>query len=81
MLGIIGKKVGMTTIFDGDGKQLPCTIIQAGPCVVTQVKSQDKEGYNSIQLGFDDKKEKKSTKAIINHCKTNANTSPKKQIF
>ena len=57
MSGIIGKKVGMTSIFDASGKNLPCTLIQAGPCVVTQVKSKEKDGYDAIQLAFEDKKE------------------------
>ncbi len=58
MQGLIGKKVGMTSIFDENGKNIPCTVIEAGPCVVTQVKTIDNDGYDAIQLGFDDKKEK-----------------------
>ena len=60
MKGIIGKKIGMTSIFSPDGKQTPCTIIEAGPCVVTQVKTNDTDGYNALQLAFGDKKEKHS---------------------
>ncbi|HMT73439.1 MAG TPA: 50S ribosomal protein L3 [Chitinophagaceae bacterium] len=77
MKGIIGKKVGMTSIFDSDGKQTACTIIEAGPCVVTQVKTVDSDGYNSLQLSFGDKKEKHSTKAEKNHF-AKAQTAPKK---
>ena len=69
----------MTSIFSPDGKQTPCTIIEAGPCVVTQVKTAEKEGYNSIQLAFGDKKEKHATAAITNHF-TKANTGPKKFV-
>ena len=58
MSGLIGKKIGMTSIFDASGKQIPCTVIEAGPCVVTQIRSVEKEGYDSIQLAFDEKKEK-----------------------
>ena len=58
MAGIIGKKVGMTTIFNEEGKSIPCTVIEAGPCVVTQVRTTEKDGYESYQLAFDEKKEK-----------------------
>ena len=58
MAGIIGKKIGMTSVYSAEGKNLPCTIIEAGPCVVTQIKTQEKDGYQSTQLGFEDKKEK-----------------------
>ena len=67
MKGIIGKKIGMTSIFDPSGKQTACTIIEAGPCVVTQVKTVASDGYDALQLSFGDKKEKHSTKAEINH--------------
>jgi large subunit ribosomal protein L3 len=77
MKGIIGKKIGMTSIFDPAGKQTPCTIIEAGPCVVTQVKTQTSDGYNALQLSFGDKKEKNATKAAVNHF-AKAQTSPKK---
>jgi large subunit ribosomal protein L3 len=79
MKGIIGKKVGMTSIFGADGKQTAVTIIEAGPCVVTQVKTQDTDGYNALQLGFGDKKEKHATSAEINHF-AKANTSAKKFV-
>ena len=60
MSGLIGKKIGMTSIFDENGKNLPCTVIQAGPCVVTQVRTQDLDGYDALQLGFDEKSAKKT---------------------
>jgi large subunit ribosomal protein L3 len=77
MKGIIGKKIGMTSIFDPSGKQTACTIIEAGPCVVTQVKTTDSDGYNSLSLSFGDKKEKHSTKSEINHY-AKAQTAPKR---
>ncbi len=58
MPGLLGKKIGMTSVFSADGKNVPCTVIEAGPCVVTQVKSVEKDGYAAVQLGFQDKKEK-----------------------
>ncbi len=79
MKGIIGKKIGMTSIFTPDGKQTACTIIEAGPCTVTQVKTKDSDGYSSLQLAFGDKNEKHSVKAETNHF-AKANTAPKKFI-
>ena len=79
MKGIIGKKIGMTSIFGPDGRQTAVTIIEAGPCVVTQVKTQDTDGYNALQLGFGDKTEKHSIKAEINHY-AKANTPAKKFV-
>ena len=64
MIGILGKKIGMTTVFEKDGNAVPCTVIEAGPCYVTQIKSQDTDGYESIQIGFEEKKEKNSTKPL-----------------
>ena len=61
MSGIIGKKVGMTSIFDAEGKNIPCTVIEAGPCVVTQLRTVERDGYTAIQLAFDEKKEKNRT--------------------
>ena len=69
MSGLIGKKIGMTSIFDESGKNLPCTVIQAGPCVVTQIKSKSSDGYNSVQLGFKEKNEKHTNNAEIGHFK------------
>jgi large subunit ribosomal protein L3 len=79
MQGLIGKKVGMTSIFGDDGKNIPCTVLQAGPCVVTQVKTVEKDGYSAVQLGFDDKKEKHAVKAELGHFKK-AGTTPKRKV-
>ena len=79
MAGIIGKKIGMTSVFSAEGKNLPCTIIEAGPCVVTQIKTQEKDGYESVQIGFEDKKEKNTPKAMLGHF-AKAKTSPKRKI-
>merc|ERR1712124_142579 len=67
--GLIGKKMGMTSIFDESGKNVPCTVIEAGPCVVTQVRTEEVDGYKAVQLGFDDKTEKSTTKAAHGHAK------------
>jgi large subunit ribosomal protein L3 len=80
MQGLIGKKVGMTSIFDENGKNIPCTVLQAGPCVVTQIKTVEKDGYFAVQLGFDDKKEKHTTKAEMGHFKK-ASTTPKRKLI
>ena len=79
MKSIIGKKVGMTSIFDSTGKQTAVTIIEAGPCIVTQKKTVETDGYNALQIAFGDKKEKHSTKAEINHF-SKANTAPKRFV-
>ncbi len=79
MSGIIGKKLGMTSIYDKDGKNIPCTVIEAGPCVVTQVKTKKVDGYDAIQLAFDDKKDKHTTQALKGHF-TKAGVSPKKFV-
>jgi len=79
MKGIIGKKIGMTSIFEPGGRQLACTIIEAGPCVVTQVKTKESDGYSALQLAFGDKNDKHSTKAEKNHF-SKASTSPKKFV-
>ena len=76
MPGIIGRKVGMTSIYSAEGKATPCTVIEAGPCVVTQVKTQDRDGYEAIQLGFGERKEKNTPNALKGHFKK-ANTTPK----
>ncbi|MDX9725448.1 MAG: 50S ribosomal protein L3 [Bacteroidales bacterium] len=80
MQGLIGKKVGMTSVFDEDGKNIPCTVLQAGPCVVTQIKTKEKDGYFAVQLGFDEKKEKHTSKAELGHFKK-ANTTPKRKLI
>ena len=79
MPGLLGKKIGMTSVFSAEGKNVPCTVVEVGPCVVTQVRTVEKDGYSAIQLGFEDKKEKNATKAEIGHCK-NANTAPKRHL-
>ena len=79
MPGLIGKKVGMTSVFSAEGKSVPCTVIEAGPCVVTQVKTVEKDGYTALQLGFDDKKEKHTTKPLSGHFKK-AGTTPKRKL-
>lgn len=79
MSGIIGKKIAMTSLFDANGKNIPCTIIQAGPCVVTQVRTEEKDGYKSVQLGFDDAKEKNTSAALKGHFKK-AGTTPKRKL-
>ena len=79
MSGIIGKKIAMTSLFDENGKNIPCTIIQAGPCVVTQVITEEKDGYKSVQLGFDDAKEKNTPAALKGHFKK-AGTTPKRKL-
>ena len=79
MPGIIGKKVGMTSVFNEQGKYVPCSLIEVGPCVVTQVKTIANDGYEAVQLAFDEKKEKRTTKALKGHFKK-ANTTPKKRL-
>jgi len=79
MLGIIGRKIGMTSIFSAEGKILPCTIIEAGPCVVTQVKTLDRDGYDAVQLGFGNRKDKNTPSALKGHFKK-ANTAPKARL-
>jgi large subunit ribosomal protein L3 len=79
MKSIIGKKIGMTSIFDAAGKQTAVTIIEAGPCVVTQKKTVENDGYNALQIAFGEKKEKHTTKAALNHF-SKAQTSPKKVV-
>lgn len=79
MSGIIGKKIGMTSFFDANGKYVPCTVIEAGPCVVTQVKTNEKDGYTALQLAYDDKKEKHTSAAMKGHFEL-AKTTPKRKI-
>ena len=78
MSGLIGKKIGMTSIYDNSGKNIPCTILQVGPCIITQIKTEEKDGYSSFQLGFDDKT-KESNKAAQGHFKK-SKSSPKKKL-
>jgi len=79
MSGLIGRKIGMTSIFDENGKNIPCTVIEAGPCVVTQVRTEEVDGYKALQLGFDDKADKRANKAELGHFKK-AGSSPKKKV-
>jgi large subunit ribosomal protein L3 len=79
MSGIIGKKVGMTSVFSANGKYIPCTVIEAGPCVVTQVKTLEKDGYVAVQLAYDEKKEKNTSSAMKGHF-AKAATTPKRKL-
>src|SRR5690606_19957720 len=79
MSGLIGRKIGMTSIFDENGKNIPCTVIEAGPCTVTQVRTNEVDGYEALQLGFDDKTDKHTLKAEEGHFKK-AGTVAKKQV-
>lgn len=80
MSGLIGKKIGMTSIFDADGKNIPCTVVQAGPCVVTHVKTTAKDGYSAIQLAFGERKAKNTPAALKGHF-AKAKTTPKSQVI
>ena len=80
MPGLIGKKIGMTTIFSEEGKNIPCTILEVGPCKVTQIKTVEVDGYNAIQLGFSDQKESRIGKAALGHFKK-ANSTPLKKLI
>ncbi len=79
MSGLLGRKIGMTSIYDENGKNIPCTVIEAGPCIVTQVRTKEKDGYEAIQLAFEEKKEKHTTKAMKGHF-AKAKTTPKKYV-
>ena len=79
MPGLIGKKIGMTSVFSVEGRNIPCTVIEAGPCIVSQVRTIEKDGYEAVQLGFQEKKEKHATKPEIGHFKK-AGTTPKKKL-
>ncbi|GEO22645.1 50S ribosomal protein L3 [Cyclobacterium qasimii] len=79
MSGIIGKKIGMTSIFSADGRNVACTLVEAGPCVVTQVKNVESDGYNAVQLSYGERKEKNTPKPLIGHFKK-AGTTPKQKV-
>jgi len=79
MPGLLGKKIGMTSVFSADGKNVPCTVIEVGPCVVTQVKTADTDGYEAVQIGFVDKKDKHTTKPLAGHFKK-AGVTPKRHL-
>ena len=80
MPGLVGKKVGMTSVFNEEGKNIPCTVIEVKPNVVTQIKTVDHDGYNAVQLSYDEKKEKHTTNAMLGHFKK-AKTTPKKKTI
>ncbi len=79
MPGLIGKKIGMTSVFSAEGKNIPCTVIEVGPCVVTQVKTVEVDGYEAVQVGFQDKKEKHTTKPLQGHFEK-AGVAPKRYL-
>lgn len=79
MAGLIGKKIGMTSVFSAEGNNIPCTVLEVGPCVVTQVKTIENDGYEAVQVAYDDKKEKNTNKPQMGHFK-NAKTSPKRKL-
>lgn len=79
MSGLLGKKIGMTSIYDANGKNIPVTVIEAGPCVVTQIRTKEKDGYEAVQLAFDDKKEKHTTSGLKGHF-AKAGTTPKRYV-
>jgi large subunit ribosomal protein L3 len=79
MLGLIGKKIGMTRIYEAEGKAIPCTVVELGPCVVSQVKTIEKDGYEAVQLGYDNVKEKSVSASMIGHFKK-ASTTPKRKL-
>lgn len=79
MSGLIGKKIGMTSLYDADGQALACTVIQAGPCVVTQLRTEEKDGYKAVQLAYGEKKEKNTTKPMLGHFKA-AGATPKRKV-
>lgn len=80
MPGIIGRKIGMTSVFSEEGKNLPCTVIATGPCVVTQIKTMENDGYTAVQIGYEEKAEKRTSAAQKGHFKA-AGTSPKKHVI
>ncbi|MGB0881895.1 MAG: 50S ribosomal protein L3 [Vicingaceae bacterium] len=79
MPGLIGKKIGMTSVYSAEGKNIPCTVLEAGPCVVTQVKKVDTDGYEAVQIAYGEKREKNTPKALQGHFKK-ANTTPKRKV-
>ena len=79
MSGLIGKKIGMTSVFSAEGKNIPCTVIEAGPCVVTQIRTVETDGYSAVQLAYDEKKEKHTSKSLQGHF-AKANTTPKRKL-
>lgn len=80
MPGLVGKKIGMTSVFSAEGKNIPCTILEAGPCVVTQVKTTETDGYNSVQIGYGERKEKHTSSAMLGHFKKSKSTPKRKLV-
>jgi large subunit ribosomal protein L3 len=80
MAGLIGKKIGMTSMFSQEGKNIPCTIIEAGPCVVTQIKTQESDGYSALQIAFDNQKDSRLSKALLGHLKKAGAPASKKIV-
>ncbi len=79
MSGLIGKKIGMTSVYSAEGKNIPCTVIEAGPCVVTQIKTLEKDSYEAVQIAYDDKSEKNTSNSLLGHFKK-AGTTPKRKM-
>ncbi len=79
MSGLIGKKIGMTSVYSAEGKNIPCTVIEAGPCVVTQIKTVEKDTYDAVQIAYDEKSEKHTTSSLLGHFKK-AGTTPKRKL-
>jgi large subunit ribosomal protein L3 len=79
MPGLIGKKIGMTSVFSAEGKNVPCTVIEAGPCIVTQVKTKETDGYEAVKIAYGEKKEKSTTQPMMGHFKK-AGTTPKAKL-
>ncbi|MBR0502318.1 MAG: 50S ribosomal protein L3 [Paludibacteraceae bacterium] len=79
MPGLLGKKIGMTSVFSAEGKNIPCTVVEVGPCVVTQIKTIEKDGYEAVQVGFEEKKEKNTSKAEMGHFKK-ASVAPMRHL-
>ena len=79
MPGLLGKKIGMTSVFSAEGKNIPCTVLEVGPCVVTQVKTEQTDGYNAVQIAYGERKEKSTSAAMMGHFKK-ANTTPKRKL-
>src|SRR5690554_158925 len=80
MPGLLGKKIGMTSVFSAEGKNIPCTVLEAGPCVVTQVKTVDSDGYDAVQIAYGERKEKHTSSAMQGHF-SKAKTSPKRHLI
>ena len=79
MSGLIGKKIGMTSVYSAEVKNIPCTVIEAGPCVVTQIKTVEKDGYEAVQVAYDDKREKHTSSSLLGHFKK-AGVTPKRKL-